>query len=147
LDSLALAAISLNSYQTNVATLASDEFLGRKPFTKGDTLSVNFIADKFQSLGLSPGNGSSYFQEVPMVEITSKPVDPVLTFEGKKGAMTVRYLDDYVIGTRRQEDKTVVEATDLVFVGFGIVAPEYDWNDYEGIDVRGKTVVAMVSDP
>ncbi|WP_240903058.1 M28 family metallopeptidase [Sphingobacterium sp. SGG-5] len=147
LDSAALAAISLSSYQTNVATLASDEFLGRKPFTKGDTLAVNFIADKFQSLGLAPGNGSSYFQEVPMVEITSKPVDPTLTFEGKNSSITVQYLDDYVIGTRRQEENIVVEATDLVFVGFGIVAPEYNWNDYEGIDVKGKTVVAMVSDP
>lgn len=147
LDSIALAAISLDNYKTNVKTLASDEFQGRKPFTAGDTLTINFLAERFQSLGLKPGNGSSYFQEVPMVEITSKPTTPVLTFSGKSGSITAQYLDDYVIGTRRLEEKIAIEATDLVFVGFGIVAPEYNWNDYEGIDVKGKTVVVMVSDP
>ena len=147
LDSTALAAISLESYKANIATLSADEFLGRQPFTKGDTLAVNFIEQQFKSLGLQPGNGSSYFQEVPMVEITSKPASPILTFTGKNGSLTAKYLDDYVISTRRQEKNINIAATDLVFAGFGIVAPEYGWNDYEGLDVKGKTVVVLVSDP
>src|SRR5690606_37977708 len=85
LDSTALVAVSKDSYEANVATLASDEFQGRKPFTKGDTLAVSFIEQQFKSLGLKPGNGSSFFQEVPMVEITSMPARPTLTFVGKKG--------------------------------------------------------------
>lgn len=147
IDSTALEAITEESYKTHVAQLASDDFLGRKPFTKGDTLTVNYIEEQFKTIGLEPGNGDSYFQEVPMVEITSKPVEPNLTFKGKNGSISVKSLDDFVIGTRKLKENTLVEDTELVFAGFGIVAPEYNWNDYEGLDVKGKTVVVMVSDP
>lgn len=147
LDSAALSAITEDSYKAHVAQLASDEFLGRKPFTKGDTLTVNYIEQEFKALGLEPGNGDSYYQEVPMVEITSKPANPILTFVGKNTSLSVKNLDDYVIGTRRLKETTRVDQTELVFAGFGIVAPEYNWNDYEGLDVKGKTVVVMVSDP
>lgn len=147
LDNAALSAITEDSYKAHVAQLASDEFLGRKPFTKGDTLTVNYIEQEFKALGLEPGNGDSYYQEVPMVEITSKPANPILTFVGKNTSLSVKNLDDYVIGTRRLKETTRVDQTELVFAGFGIVAPEYNWNDYEGLDVKGKTVVVMVSDP
>lgn len=147
LDSVALAAISEDSYKKYVTELASDEFLGRKPFTKGDTITVNYIEKQFKDLGLEPGNGNSYFQEVPMVEITSKPSNSKLTFTGKNGNLNVENLDDYVIGTRKIQENITVNSTELVFAGFGIVAPEFGWNDYEGIDVKGKTVVVMVSDP
>src|SRR5690606_18303634 len=147
LDSTALEAITEKSYKAHVAKLASDDFLGRKPFTKGDTLTVNYIEDQFKTIGLEPGNGDSYFQEVPMVEITSKPVNPILSFSGTRGLLNINYLDDYVIGTRKLKDNISINLTGLVFAGFGIVAPEYNWNDYEGLDVRGKTVVVMVSDP
>lgn len=147
LDSTALEAITEESYKAHVAQLASDDFLGRKPFTKGDTLTVNYIEEQFKAIGLEPGNGDSYFQEVPMVEITSKPVEPNLTFKGKNGSISVKSLDDFVIGTRKLKENTLVEDTELVFAGFGIFAPEYNWNDYEGLDVKGKTVVVMVSDP
>lgn len=147
LDSTALAAINETSYKAYVTQLASDEFQGRKPFSKGDTLTVNYIQDQFKTIGLAPGNGDSYFQEVPMVEISSKPVDPKMTFKGKNGDLTVTNLDDYVIGTPQMADQIDVANTELVFAGFGIVAPEFNWNDYEGLDVKGKTVVVMVSDP
>src|SRR5690606_2912139 len=147
LDSAALEAITETSYKAHIATLASDEFMGRKPFTKGDTLTVNYIAEQFKALGLEPGNGDSYFQEVPMVEITSQPASPTLTFNGKNGNVSVRHLDDFVIGTRKLKDNINIENTELVFAGFGIVAPEYNWNDYEGLDVKGKNVVVLVSDP
>src|SRR5690606_27239119 len=80
LDSSALVAISPESYKNHILKLSSDEFMGRMPFTKGDTLSVNYIRDEFKNVGLAPGNGNSYFQEVPMVEINSKPMEPALTF-------------------------------------------------------------------
>lgn len=147
LDSVALHAITEESYKKYVSDLASDDFLGRKPFTKGDTLTVNYIEEQFKELGLLPGNGSSYFQEVPMVEITSKPTKSTLTFSGDKGNIAIENLDDYVIGTRKIQKNINIEASDLVFAGFGIVAPEYGWNDYADIDVKGKTVVVMVSDP
>lgn len=147
LDSAALAAITEETYKAHVVKLSSDEFLGRKPFTKGDTLTVQYIEQQFKDLGLQPGNGESYFQEVPLVEIASEPKNKVLTFKGKSGTVSANHLDDYVIGSRRLQEDIDISGSALVFVGFGIVAPEFDWNDYEGLDVKGKTVVAMVSDP
>jgi len=147
LDSIALSAITEDAYKAYVEKLSSDAFLGRKPFTKGDTLTVNYIEEQFKALGLKPGNGDSYFQEVPLVEITSYPKNKKLVFNGKDGSISIDYLDDYVIGSRRLQENIDVSSSELVFVGFGIVAPEYNWNDYEGLDVKGKTVVAMVSDP
>ncbi|MGN5955323.1 M28 family metallopeptidase [Sphingobacterium lactis] len=147
LDSGAIAAITEEGYKGYISKLASDEFQGRKPFTKGDTLTVSYIEEQFKALGLAPGNGDSYFQEVPMVQIDAKPVDPKMTFKGKNADVTVQSLDDYVIGTPRMASDINIENTELVFAGFGIVAPEYNWNDYEGLDVKGKTVVVMVSDP
>src|SRR5690606_4222415 len=98
LDSTAIAAITEDSYKAYVAKLSSDEFMGRLPFSKGDTITVNYIQEQYKALGLDPGNGESYFQEVPMVEISSKPVNPTLTFKGKNGDLSAKYLDDYEIG-------------------------------------------------
>ncbi|MBD1422162.1 M28 family metallopeptidase [Sphingobacterium chuzhouense] len=147
LDSTALSAITEDAYKAHVVKLSSDEFLGRKPFTKGDTLTVQYIEQQFKDLGLQPGNGESFFQEVPLVEIASEPKNKVLTFKGELGTVSANHLDDYVIGSRRLQDDIDISESELVFVGFGIVAPEFDWNDYEGLDVKGKTVVALVSDP
>ena len=146
-DSTALAAIEKASLVKNITTLSSDDFLGRKPFTKGDTLTVRYIENQFKSLGLAPGNGDSYFQEVPMVSINSSPKRKILTFTGKSNQqLSIHHLDDYVIGSKRLKENITVEDSELVFVGFGIIAPEFGWNDYKGLDVKGKTVVAMVSD-
>jgi len=147
LDSTALASITEEAYKSYVMKLSSDEFLGRKPFTKGDTLTVNYIQEQFKQLGLSPGNGDSYFQEVPLVEIDTKPVSTTLTFTGANGSLTVKHLDDFVVSSKRLQNDIKINQSELVFVGFGIVAPEFNWNDYANIDVKGKTVVAMVSDP
>lgn len=147
LDSAAIAAIDTESYKAHVEKLSSDEFQGRLPFTKGDTLTVNYIKDQFTELGLEPGNGDSFFQEVPLVAISSSPSQTKLEFKGQDGDLSFNYLDDYVIGTPQLAETIDVENTELVFAGFGINAPEYNWNDYEGLDVEGKTVVLMVSDP
>ncbi|HWK99446.1 MAG TPA: M28 family metallopeptidase, partial [Parapedobacter sp.] len=139
-------AIDAESFTAYVKALSADEFLGRKPFTRGDTLTVNYIAEEFGKIGLEPGNGDSYFQEVPMVEITSTP-GPALAFNKDSRQLQLSYLDDYVIGSPRTDAQINIRETELVFAGFGIVAPEYEWNDYAGLDASGKTVVVMVGDP
>ncbi len=147
IDSTALLAIEKVSLAKNISALSSNEFLGRKPFTKGDTLTVNYIENQFKSLGLSPGNGDSYFQEVPMVSIKTAPKIKELTFTNGSGKLSVQHLEDYVVGSKRLQEEIKVDNSELVFVGFGIVAPEFGWNDYKDIDVKGKTVIVMVSDP
>jgi len=146
IDSIALSAIDEESLVKNITTLSSDSFMGRKPFTKGDTLAVEYIENQFKELGLSPANGDSYFQEVPMVSVSSIPTNDELVFKGKSGDLSVKYLDDYVIGSKRTQKNITIDDAELVFVGFGNVAPEFKWNDYKDVDVKGKTVVAIVSD-
>ncbi|MBK1439576.1 M28 family peptidase [Parapedobacter sp. ISTM3] len=146
LDTAALNRIEAESFIQYVKDLSADEFLGRKPFTKGDTLAVTYIAEEFERIGLEPGNGEHYFQAVPMVEIMSTPTTP-LTFSKGNSQFSLDHLDDFVIGSKRLTAQVNVPETDVVFAGFGIVAPEYGWNDYAGLDAKGKTVVVMVNDP
>ena len=145
-DSIAIKAINDTSFAKHIAVLASDDFQGRKPFTIGETKSINYLKDEFNKLGLKPGNGDSYFQSVPMVEIKSIP-DSKMIFTGATGSVTATYLENFVAGTRRVENKVHLPASELVFAGYGIVAPAYHWNDYAGINVKGKTVVVMINDP
>lgn len=145
-DSAAIKMINDSSYIKHMGVLASDEFQGRKPFTIGETKSINYLKEQFTALGLKPGNGESYFQEVPMVEIRSTP-DAKMVFKGTSASVTINYLTDFVAGTRRVQPKVNLVNTPLVFAGYGIVAPEYKWNDYAGLDVKGKTVVVMINDP
>ena len=145
IDSTNIKEINASGLARSIKMLASDSFQGRKPFTKGETLSINFLRNQFENLNLRPGNGRSYFQDVPMVEITSIPGD--LIIKGKNGNLTLHYLNDYVGLSRREVTEVNSKQSELVFAGFGIVAPEYHWNDYQGINVKGKTVVVMVNDP
>jgi Zn-dependent M28 family amino/carboxypeptidase len=145
-DSTAALAINHTSFARHIKMLASDSFEGRKPFTKGEDLTIDYLSTQFKQLGLHPGNGSSYVQEVPMVEIRSVP-ESNLVIKGKSGALQLKYLDDYVAATRRVQDQVKVENSPIVFAGYGIVAPEYGWNDYAGLDVKGKTVLVLVNDP
>ena len=145
-DSTAIKMINDSSFAEHIQVLASDEFLGRKPFTAGETKSINYLKEQFSKLGLKPGNGESYFQEVPMVEIKSAP-DSKMVFKGTSGSVTGNYLVDFVAGTKRVQEQVNLANSSLVFAGYGIVAPEYKWNDYAGLDVKGKTVVVMINDP
>lgn len=144
-DSLALKAINDSAFTKHIAVLASDEFEGRKPFTTGETKTINYLEGEFKKLGLKPGNGDSYFQQVPMVDINSVPTG--LTIKSASASKNLMYLDDFVAATRHVTDQVKLENSDVVFVGYGIVAPEYKWNDYKDVDVKGKTVVVMVNDP
>ncbi|WP_339841793.1 M28 family metallopeptidase [uncultured Maribacter sp.] len=130
----------------HIERLASDEFLGRKPFTEGEVLTVNYLKDEFEKLGLSPGNGDSYFQDVPMVEITGAPSEHMV-ISGKNEKFNLDYLKDFVATTNKAVTDVGLENSELVFAGYGVVAPEYGWNDYEGIDWKGKTAVVLINDP
>src|SRR5690554_493636 len=145
-DAVAVNSITEEGFIQSVKTLSSDEFLGRMPFTEGETKTINYLKDQFELIGLEPGNGGSFFQEVPLVEITSSPSGQ-LSISGEKGELNLTLLEDFVMGSRQLKERVEVAETELIFAGFGIVAPEYNWNDYEGLDVKGKTVVVMVNDP
>lgn len=130
----------------HIETLASDEFEGRAPSTPGEVKTINYLQEQFRELGVQPGNGDSYFQEVPLVKVTSRPVgDLTVNFGGE--SETLVYQEDYMAWTPLTDPEVTLENSELVFVGYGIVAPEYDWNDYEGVDVEGKTVLILVNDP
>ncbi|MBT8185562.1 MAG: M28 family peptidase, partial [Eudoraea sp.] len=130
----------------HIERLASDEFLGRKPFTEGETKTVNYLEKEFSKLGLLPGNGDSFFQEVPLVEITGSPSEK-MQISGDNQSFELNYFEDFVATTKKTVPEVALNASDLVFAGYGIVAPEYDWNDYAGIDWTGKTAVVLVNDP
>lgn len=130
----------------HIKTLSSDEFRGRRPFTVGEEKSLTYLQEEFKKIGLEPGNGSSYLQEVPMVEITPT-VDSVMHIKGGKKEITLSGFKDYTLNTERTDSVINWKNEEVIFAGFGIVAPEYNWNDYEGLDVKGKIVLVLVNDP
>ena len=128
-----------------ISTLSSDEFEGRAPGTEGGQLTKNFISKTFQDLNLDPVNGS-YFLDVPTSEITLKDSSYLtLSFRGNDRKMITG--DEVVFWTKQAREYRKIRDSEVVFVGYGIVAPEYNWNDYDGIDVKGKTVVILINDP
>ena len=134
--------ISAAEYERHIVTLSSDEFEGRKPGTAGERKTVDYLVAEFKKLGLAPGNGDSYLQQVPIVEITAGS-DATLSL----GAATLEYGKDVVMWTKRIVPEISIADSPLVFVGHGVVAPEYGWNDYAGVDMRGKTAVILINDP
>lgn len=127
-------------------TLSSDEFDGRMPGTDGETKTVALLIEKFKAAGLKPGNGDSWVQKVPLVEITGRDFAP-LTISGGETDLTFEARKDWVGVTYREDAQTSLENSELVFVGYGVNAPERGWNDYEGVDMTGKTAVILVNDP
>jgi len=142
----ALESISAEELSKDVEILSSDGFEGRAPASKGEEKTISFLKEEFLKVGLKPGNGESFFQELPMVEITAGPVTE-LEIKSDKKSMLFAYGDEFVGVTLRVVEKVSLVDSEMVFVGYGIVAPEYNWNDYEDLDVRGKTVVMLVNDP
>lgn len=134
-------------FRQAVSTLASDDFKGRKPFTQGEELTLNYLEEQFKAIGLQPGNGDSYFQEVPMVDIFSTIKEDKISVKGKKGSLSFEPLTEIAGGTKRVVKTQEIADAPMIFAGFGIDAPEYDWNDFEGMDVKGKVIVVLVNDP
>jgi Zn-dependent M28 family amino/carboxypeptidase len=144
-DTAIASLITGKYFDSSIRVLASDSFEGRKPFTIGEEKTVGYLEARYKALGLLPGNGNSYFQDVPLVEIRSVPGSFVI--KGSKGNLSLKYLDDYAGATRQVLDQIKIEHAEIVFAGYGIVAPEFGWNDYAGLDARGKIVMVLVNDP
>ncbi len=142
----AIVEVQAETISRHLERLSSDNFFGRMPFTEGETLTVAYLKEEFEKLGLLPGNGNSYFQEVPLVEIDGTPSD-LMEISGPGGGFNLNFYEDFVVNTRKTEIVAQLEDSPLVFAGYGIVAPEYGWNDYEGMDWEGKTAVVLVNDP
>jgi Zn-dependent M28 family amino/carboxypeptidase len=132
----------------NIKVLSSDEYEGRAPASRGETLATGSIEDQFNKVGLKPGNpDGTYFQEVPMVGITANPsVQLVFTDDAGGQPQTLNFADDFVAWTKRLEPAIDI-AADMVFVGYGVVAPEYHWDDFKGVNVQGKVLVVLINDP
>ena len=139
-------AIDAADFGEHVRVLASDAFEGRAPGSPGEEQTVQYLKAQFERMGLEPGNGDSWFQTVPMMETTADP-KTTMTLEAGGQARTLAFGTDMVVGTRTGEPEVSVAGSDLVFVGYGVDAPEQGWNDYAGVDVKGKTVVMFVNDP
>ena len=139
-------AISLDTLKDVTRTLSSDEFEGRAPTTSAEDKTIGYLAGRFGAAGLKPGNGDSWFQNVPIVELNADP-RMALTVTGGKAPRTLAYKTDMVAFGYRIAPKTEIKDSELVFVGYGIRAPELGWNDYAGLDVKGKTVVILINDP
>jgi Zn-dependent M28 family amino/carboxypeptidase len=141
----ALEAITPDGLLAHIKVLASDEFEGRAPGTKGEELSVKYITDQFKKIGLKPGNpDGSYTQEVPLAGIKG---EPKMSFAIGDKITELKYPDDFVASSARLRPEIRVDNSDVVFVGYGIVAPEYGWDDYKNVDVRGKTLLMLIGDP
>jgi Zn-dependent M28 family amino/carboxypeptidase len=150
-----LPSPDMDALLEHVKKLSSDEFEGRAPGTKGEELSVNYLIDEFKKVGLKPGNtDGTYVQKVPLVGITPTPAPLIF----KKGIATsgvgapdkttsLKWKDDFVAWTKHVAPSASLENSELVFVGYGVVAPEFNWDDYKGVDVKGKTIVMLVNDP
>ncbi len=142
----ARAAIDPGELARGIRDLSADSMGGRAPASVGEARTLAWLRDRFAALGLQPGASGSWFQEVPLVGLTTEQVRPA-EIRGRGTVNHLRHGTDYVALTGRLVDQVEVEDSELVFVGYGIVAPEFGWNDYEGLDVRGRTVIVLVNDP
>lgn len=134
--------ISIPNLKKHIKFLSSDELGGREPSSEGDKITAGYLVNEFKKLGLKPGNGDSYLQQVDLLAINSTVSQGL-----KIGDMEFSNTENYVATTRNKEEVMSLKDSELVFVGYGINAPEFDWNDYQGLDVKGKTVVILVNDP
>jgi Zn-dependent M28 family amino/carboxypeptidase len=141
----AIAAISGDSLLAHVKDISADSMEGRGPGTPGEVKTVAYLTRQFQALGLQPGNpDGSWTQKVDLIGYTSHPT---FTLTARGTPIPLRYPDDFVANSRHDRPRTTVAPSDIVFVGYGVVAPEYGWDDYKGVDVKGKTILVLVNDP
>lgn len=140
-------ALSESEILPHIKELSDDKYGGRMPFSAGDKMTVEYLVNQCKTLGLEPGNGDSYTQLVPMVETNSIVVDHKLSISSKSGAKDYKYGQDFVVNCQKTVDRVDISEAELVFCGFGINAPDLGWNDFEGIDLKGKIAVVMVNDP
>ncbi len=143
-----VAALEINEslIEKHLAKLASDEFEGRKPVSKGEEMTVNYIREQLKLSGIPPGNGTSYFQDVPLLEIDGVMAE-TMTISTPAKTMELKQKKDFVVHTQRKQELVGLDKSQLVFCGYGIVDEDLGWNDYAGLDMKGKTAVVLVNDP
>lgn len=134
------------NYQRVVTTLSSPEFEGRAPTTPGGRKTVAFIEEEYKRIGLFPANGDNYRQAVPLVEVTGSNISQ-LVFRGATGELSFSWPEEMIVGSALLQDRIELVESEVVFAGYGIVAPDYGWDDYKNIDVKGKTVIVFINDP
>jgi Zn-dependent M28 family amino/carboxypeptidase len=141
----AAGAITSEGLMQHIADLSADSMEGRGPGTPGEQKTVAYLESQFKALGLKPGNpDGSYLQNVDLIGYVAHPTAS-LTAGGK--TISLKFPDDYVANSRHKRTETNIDNSDVVFVGYGVVAPEYGWDDYKGLDVKGKTILMLVNDP
>ena len=144
--SRAAATISAADLVAHIKVLSSDDFEGRAPGTHGEEVTLKYLVSEFKALGLSPGNpDGTYLQKVPLSEFRSQPTAVVHTPQGRD--IPWKQPDNFVAFSYERKPRVHIENSPLVFVGYGVIAPEYNWDDYKGMDLRGKTLVVLVNDP
>ena len=141
-----MPAFSEARYRAHVERLASDEFEGRAPRTEGEKKTLEYIEQQFRRPGLEPGVGGSFLQAVPLVEITTH-ADATMEVRGPRGRLEPALRRRHGGLDPAARARVPAQDAEVVFAGYGIVAPEYGWNDYAGLDVRGKIVLVLVNDP
>ncbi len=142
----ALQSIKADALMKHIRTLSSDEFEGRGPGSQGEQRSIQYLQDQFRGIGLAPGNpDGSYLQEVPLVGITPDP-NMKLAITGHGRTLEPKFQKDFVAWTKRVQDSSSIDA-DMIFVGYGVQAPEFQWDDFKGVDVKGKVIVVLINDP
>ncbi len=130
-----------------IKVLASDEYEGRAPGSKGEELTVQYLETELKKLGLKPGNtDGTYIQKVPLVGITAAPATPLTIAKGDS-KQVIKWRDEMVAWTKHVADSASIEDSDLIFAGYGVEAPEFNWDDFKGVDVKGKTIIVLVNDP
>jgi hypothetical protein len=139
-------AVPVQTLKNVTRELSLDSYAGRAPTSPEETKTIKYIAAQMAKAGLKPGNKGRWYQDVPMVEIAATPTPMTFTIDGKP-PVGLAYKDDMVVGTLRVVPQVAVTNSEVVFVGYGINAPQLGWNDYAGIDVKGKTVLILINDP
>lgn len=145
-EDTAPAELDENYLQAVLAELSRDYYMGRMPFTEGEERTVTYLQQQMERMGLEPGNGNSYIQEVPMVEIDTSP-DTILSINTEQGDVVLSFGEDYIFHSDLAEEEIDIQDSELVFCGYGIVDKTRGWNDFEGVDMKGKTAVVLINDP
>lgn len=145
-DERAQTFISYNNIEKHIVELASDKYLGRGPMTHAEPLVLDYLSGQMKEIGLVGANNGSYFQDVPILGITSK-LSPTLDIETPAGVIKLKKLNDFVAFSQKMESEMSLNKSDVIFAGFGISAPEFERNDFADIDVKGKTIIVFVNDP
>jgi len=142
----AIKSINTNDLEEYVSVVGSDRFMGRAPFTEGETLTTEYLSGRLEAIGFEPVFNGSYFQEVPLSEINSS-INSVTITKSSKEIFSFNVPDKVTVISPQLKETVEIVNSKMIFAGFGIVAPEYGWDDYAGLDVKGKTVVVLVNDP